>query len=175
MARFLLSILLSAVLLSCNQQECVSTSFSASCCFSPDQPCTRKIVDEIGSAKREINVAMFTFTSRKIARALVKAKERGVKIRVIVDEGTSKARFCVVPLLLSRGIDVRVKRGSGGGLMHNKFAVIDGSTVLTGSFNWTVSAQRRNDENLLIIRDKKLAQAYRNRFERLWELAGMEE
>jgi len=58
--------------------------------------------------------------------------------------------------------------------MHNKYAVIDGKTVITGSFNWTVSAEKRNDENLLVIkRLPALVEAYEKNFEKLWNLAGL--
>ena len=60
----------------------------------------------------------------------------------------------------------------GSGLMHNKFAVIDGRTVLTGSFNWTITADTKNDENLLVITDKELAQKYVKQFNRLWAKSG---
>ncbi|RUM90527.1 MAG: phospholipase D family protein, partial [Thermovibrio sp.] len=121
-----------------------------------------------------IDIAIYSFTSRRIAKALIDARNRGVRVRVIIDEGNGKSRFCVGPFLESAGIEVRYKRGSGGGLMHNKYAIYDGKVLSTGSFNWTGSAERRNDENLVVIRnDRRLIELYRENFEKLWKLAGL--
>ena len=142
--------------------------------FSPRGGCTSAVVAEIRRAKESIDVAMFSFTSRRILKELIRAYERGVRVRVLIDEGTAKSRNSVVPILETAGIPVRLKRGSSGGLMHHKYAVIDHSVVITGSFNWTVSAEKRNDENLLIFRSApKLAGAYERNFEKLWRLAGL--
>ena len=142
--------------------------------FSPRGGCTAAIVRNIDHAKKFVDVAIYSFTSRKIADALIRAYRRGVRIRVVADEGASRGRRCVVPLLEKFGIPVRYKRGSGGGLMHNKYAVIDGKIVITGSFNWTKSAEYRNDENLVVIRSSDLARVYEKNFKKLWKLAGLE-
>ena len=60
----------------------------------------------------------------------------------------------------------------GQGLMHNKFVVIDDHVVLTGSFNWTISADKKNAENLLSITDKDIAQKYAKQFKHLWSQSG---
>jgi phosphatidylserine/phosphatidylglycerophosphate/cardiolipin synthase-like enzyme len=152
----------------------VSSSPSISVYFSPRGGATSAIVSEIKRAEKSIDVAIYSFTSRKIAKALISAHKRGVKVRVVADEGSARSRNSVLPLLEAVGIEVRYKRGSGGGLMHNKYAVIDGKTVITGSFNWTVSAEKRNDENLLVIkRLPALVEAYEKNFEKLWNLAGL--
>ena len=142
--------------------------------FSPRGGCTDAIVRLIRSSEKTIDIAIYSFTSRKIAKALIDAHRRGVKIRVIIDYGNGKSRYCVGPLLEKAGIEVRYKRGSGGGLMHHKYAVYDGETVSTGSFNWTGNAEKRNDENLVVIRnDMKLVERYEKNFKKLWKLAGL--
>ena len=60
----------------------------------------------------------------------------------------------------------------GPGLMHDKFAVIDDQVVLTGSFNWTATAEKKNSENLLVLTDKGLAQKYMKQFKHLWSQSG---
>ncbi len=145
-------------------------------CFSPSGRCSSHILRAIGEARNEILVAVYAFTSDDIAWALVKAGQRRVKVQVIVDQEfdgenrTSKGSF-----LERKGLAVRrisgLKNGAdkGGGLMHQKFAVIDRSVVLTGSYNWTASAEKLNHENLLVFRDAGgLAEEYRNEFFRLW-------
>jgi phosphatidylserine/phosphatidylglycerophosphate/cardiolipin synthase-like enzyme len=147
-------------------------------CFSPLGRCSSHILREIGQAQREVLVAIYAFTNDEIAWALVKARQRGVKVQVILDQEfhmaneSSKGSF-----LEQQGLPVRRisglntgKRERGTGLMHQKFAVIDRRVVLTGSYNWTVSADNYNDENLLLFRDAgPLAEEYRKEFFRLWE------
>ena len=118
--------------------------------FSPRGGCTKAVVEQINRAKKSIDVAIYSFTSRKIAKALIKAHERGVKVRVIIDYGNGKSRYCVGPLLEKEGIEVRYKKGSGGGLMHHKYAIYDHKVLSTGSFNWTGNALKRNDQNMVI-------------------------
>ena len=142
--------------------------------FSPRGGCTSEIVRLINSSKKTIDIAIYSFTSKKIAKALIDAHKRGVKVRVIIDWGNGKSRFCVGPLLEKAGIEVRYKKGSGGGLMHNKYAIYDGKTVSTGSFNWTSNAEKRNDENLVVIEnDRNLVELYEKNFKKLWKLAGL--
>jgi phosphatidylserine/phosphatidylglycerophosphate/cardiolipin synthase-like enzyme len=135
-------------------------------------------VREIGQGQKEILVAVYAFTSEELAWALIKARQRGVKVQVVLDREfdanneNSKGAF-----LEQQGIEVkrasgleRAARERGAGLMHQKFAVIDRKVVLTGSYNWTVSADSINDENLLIFRDAgPLAEDYRKEFMRLWQ------
>jgi len=140
--------------------------------FSPRGGCREAVIDLINHSNRSIDVAIYSFTDRKIARALIKAHDRGVKVRVIIDYGNGKSRYCVGPLLEKAGIPVRYKRGSGGGLMHHKYAIYDGEVLSTGSFNWTANADKRNDENLVVIRnDSHLVELYQKNFNKLWKLA----
>ena len=147
-------------------------------CFSPVGKCSSHIVREIAQAQKEILVAVYAFTHDDLAWALAKARQRGVKVQVVLDQefdggnNLSKGSF-----LEQHGIMVRRVSGlngekaeKGAGLMHQKFAVIDRQIVFTGSYNWTVSAETYNDENLLLFRDAgPLAEAYRKEFFRLWE------
>ena len=147
-------------------------------CFSPAGRCSNHIVREIGQAQGEILVAVYAFTSEELAWALVKARKRGVKVQVVLDkEFDKKNENSKGPLLTQQGLQVRRISGANtnkgdreSGLMHQKFAVIDRKVVLTGSYNWTVSAESLNDENLLLFRDAgPLAEEYRREFLRLWE------
>lgn len=147
-------------------------------CFSPQGKCSGHVLREIAQAQKEILVAVYAFTSDELAWALVKAQQRGVKVQVILDQGfdgentASKGGF-----LERQGISLRRVSGlapekaeRGAGLMHEKFAVIDRRIILTGSYNWTASAENYNDDNLLLFRDAEpLAEAYRKEFFRLWE------
>lgn len=147
-------------------------------CFSPQGKCSAHILREIDSAKQELLVAVYAFTSDDLATALVQAKKRGVAVQVVVDREFDRANENSKGRLLeAQKIPVRRVSGSAAkmaekdaGLMHQKFAVIDRRIVFTGSYNWTHSAENRNDENLLMFRDARpLAEEYRKTFMRLWE------
>lgn len=147
-------------------------------CFSPQERCSAHLLREIGNAEKEILVAVYAFTHHDLAVALGDARKRGLVVRVIIDREfdanneNSKGRFLEMQ-------KVSVRRVSGAktpspdrdaGLMHQKFAVIDHSLVFTGSYNWTHSADRFNDENLLMFRHAgPLAELYRKAFVQLWE------
>jgi phosphatidylserine/phosphatidylglycerophosphate/cardiolipin synthase-like enzyme len=143
--------------------------------FSPHGEAAQAIVDRIDAARQSIDVAMYTLTNSDLAWAMVHAQSRGVRLRVLVDAGYSEGCYSKVAFLRTWGVEVRVDgthANGEGGIMHHKFCVIDAGTVITGSYNWTASAEERNDENLLIFtRSPRLASAYRREFERLWDQA----
>ncbi len=135
--------------------------------FSPNGGCQQAIVNEIGRATKSIDIAMYYLTSREIAQELVKAKERGVTIRIFLDQNQENASYSKSRYLIKRSIEVRFYIGKV--LMHNKFAIIDNKVLITGSFNWTPTADKENQENLLILTDKDLIKKYSERFELLWK------
>lgn len=138
--------------------------------FSPNGGCQEAVIKEINKAHRSIEVAMFAFTSREIAHALVEAKDRHVRIKITLDNAQIKDPYSKCRYLLSNGLNVKFHMGPG--LMHDKFAVIDNQVVITGSFNWTATAEKKNAENLLIIKDKELAWRYKDQFKELWKKSG---
>ncbi|MGB6976009.1 MAG: phospholipase D family protein [Gammaproteobacteria bacterium] len=128
-------------------------------CFTPDQNCTRLLVNAIHQAKSTIQVQAFSFTSAPIARALIEAHKRGIKVQVILDKSQFQGeRYSSSKFLSRAGIPVYIDYQPN--LAHNKVIILDGAIVVTGSFNFTKAAEKYNAENLLIIQDKKLAQAY---------------
>ena len=135
--------------------------------FSPNGGCTDAIVREINGAQKTVDVMMYSFTSRPIVRAMEKAKERGVAIRVLLDKGQETQKYAKGRYFTNKGIAVKYDTGSG--LMHNKVGIIDGKVLFTGSFNWTAQAEARNAENLLVIDDPVLIKKYQERFEYLWD------
>ena len=127
-------------------------------CFSPRGQCTDAIIKELNKAKNNVLVQAYSFTSVRIAKALVDAHKRGVKVGVILDKSRRNEKKSSVPFLSAGGIPVKIDTTRG--IAHNKVMVIDGETVITGSFNFTKAAEEKNAENLLIIHDRKLAQKY---------------
>jgi phosphatidylserine/phosphatidylglycerophosphate/cardiolipin synthase-like enzyme len=151
---------------------------SVQACFSPEGRCSGHILREIVQAKKELLIAVYAFTSDELAGAVAQAKRRGVAVQVIIDrefdERTEKSqgKFLEtqkIPLRRLSGIKPHLP-DKDAGLMHQKFAVIDRVNVLTGSYNWTRSAEAFNDENLLLFRNAgPLAEEYRRIFFQLWE------
>ncbi|MCD6353370.1 MAG: DUF1669 domain-containing protein [Proteobacteria bacterium] len=145
--------------------------------FSPGGNIQSLIIEKIDSAQKKIDVAMFAFTSKKLAWALIRANNRGVKTRVILDGGFIENEYSQHGVLYDRGVEVKIDRdhrpvsgvGKSYGKMHNKFAVIDGKTVITGSYNWTASAEERNEENILIFScSYHTAKSYEKEFNKIW-------
>jgi hypothetical protein len=126
----------------------------------------KEIIKNINQAEAFINIAMYIFTDRDIALPLVKAHERGVKVRVYLDQEQTVYLYSQSRFLALKGINTRISTNKYN--MHNKFAVIDNRILLTGSYNWTFSANHRNDENLMVIDDPDVISRYQNYFEKLW-------
>lgn len=134
-------------------------------CFTPGQDCAQDVIDEIDKAKHSVYVQAYSFTSAPIAKALVDAKARGVDIKVILDKGQVKnKRYTIATYLNHAGIPVYVDYKVA--IAHNKVIIIDQTTLITGSFNFTTAAQKRNAENLLIITNLWLAESYLSNWEK---------
>lgn len=128
-------------------------------CFTPQQDCTRIITNHISHAKKQILVQGYSFTSFKIANALIRAYKHGIDVQIILD----KSQFThpiskVVRKLMQNHIPLWSDYQTA--IAHNKVMIFDQSTVETGSFNFTYSAQHYNAENVLFITDQTLAKAY---------------
>jgi phosphatidylserine/phosphatidylglycerophosphate/cardiolipin synthase-like enzyme len=125
--------------------------------FSPRGGAQAAVLRELSAARSSVFVQAYSFTSAPIAQALIAARQRGVKVEIIVDKGqvdhASKA-----DMVSQAGCKVYVDAASG--LAHNKVMAIDNETVVTGSFNFTMAAEKENRENLLILRSKALARPY---------------
>ncbi len=139
--------------------------------FSPQGGCQQAIIEALDGTQKTLDIAMFAFTSREIAEAVVRAHSRGVTVRVVMDESQSANKYSKKIYFQKKGIPLRLSRGIGRGIMHDKFAVIDGNLVITGSFNWTASAEENNYENLLVIRSPLLVMKYSEEFEKIWRSA----
>jgi len=126
----------------------------------------KEIIKNINQAEVFINIAMYIFTDREIAFPLIKAQERGVKVRLYLDKEQVDYKYSQSRFLVQKGIKTRIS--SNKYIMHNKFAIIDNRLLLTGSYNWTFSANHRNDENLMVIDDPEIIEIFQNQFVNLW-------
>ena len=119
---------------------------------SPNGGCTDAIIQEIDGARMSIHVQAYSFTSARLAKALVDATKRGLIVRVLLDSSQRTAQYSSYTFFRNQNIPVYID--SKHAIAHNKVMVIDGRTVITGSFNFTKAAEERNAENLLIIKGK---------------------
>ncbi len=140
---------------------------SAVACFSPHQDCAARLRALFDEAERSAEVCVFTITDNSVARAILLAHQRGVTVRIISDDEKAHDRGSDIYRLAGEGIPVRTDASPDH--MHHKFAVFDRRLVVTGSYNWTVSAAERNCENIAVTDDRRLVRAYSEEFERLWE------
>ncbi len=136
--------------------------------FSPNGGIRDRLLRAINHTKATIDLAIFDFTSGELAGALLAAKERRVTIRIVADARQAKGKHSEIPFLLEKGVKVRLARGNGRGIMHHKFAIFDGKLLVTGSYNWTDSAERFNHENALVLDDSEIIRRYQARFEHLF-------
>ena len=125
--------------------------------FSPMGGCTEACVNEINAAKESILVQAYSFTSKPIADALIAASHR-IKVAVILDKSELRGVGGMAGPLVNAGVISYVD--SKHAIAHNKVMIIDEQTIITGSFNFTSSAEKKNAENMLIIRDPSLALIY---------------
>lgn len=155
-------------------------------CFSKDEPTTvtpyfspkggaeKALIAELKKAKKSVKVCIYLFTSKRIAECLTETAKT-CKVTVIMDKRmTEAAENSQYKFLVENDIDVKLFRFPKSGSpdqpepsFHHKFAVIDDSTVITGSFNWSVYAETSNYEDMLIIKDNALALQYARRFDEI--------
>jgi phosphatidylserine/phosphatidylglycerophosphate/cardiolipin synthase-like enzyme len=135
--------------------------------FSPNGGGTEAILSEIRHARAEVLVQAYSFTSAPIAKALLDARKRGVKVTVILDKSQRKASYSAADFLRNSGIATYIDGKHA--IAHNKIMIIDRECVITGSFNFTKAAEEKNAENILVIRgDPDLTSKYIGNFD--WHL-----
>ncbi len=127
-------------------------------CFTPPAGCGNLIAREISKASETIYLQAYSFTSKEIIRELIKAKDRGVKVKVLLDASNLYDKDSRGYELAKYGIEVRIDKVSG--IAHNKVIIIDKKKVITGSFNFTKAADKHNAENVVLIEDEEIAQKY---------------
>lgn len=137
--------------------------------FSPKAGSTRLLVEAIDKAERMVDIAMFSFYSQELGEAVVRAKERGLKVRVVMDRGQGR-NTPIKKLLLDAGVDLRLSSGIGGqGVLHHKFALFDRELLETGSFNYSNNAEFNNYENAIFSTDSNDLQGFSAEFEFLYQ------
>ena len=128
-------------------------------CFTPQQQCLPLILNEIKRAKKEILVQAYQLTSKRIADALIEARQRGVIIKVLADKSQEFTSHSQLPFLIEAGIEVLVDFRPH--IAHNKIILIDKKSLVGGSYNYSDSAEKSNTENVLILKNTPILQEYR--------------
>lgn len=137
------------------------------CYFFPDGANEHKVVNMLRTCKKSLDIAIYTFTLESITKAILEVHKRGIPVRIICDNECEKTSTSKIKQLASEGIVCKTDHSSY--YMHHKFAVIDNSVVITGSFNWSSQAVNHNEENILFYENKDIAQKYTDEFNRLWK------
>ena len=134
--------------------------------FSPGIGCMQRIVGLLNGARKSADICVYTITDDRIAEAIFAAQKRGVAVRIVSDNEKSLDVGSDIQRLEKGGVPTRIDDSPY--FMHHKFAIFDGDTLLTGSYNWTRGAADNNQENLILSNDRRLLTAFRGEFERLW-------
>ena len=138
--------------------------------FSPNQGSLPLVIKGIDSAKKSIHVAAYSFTSKPIATALLNAVKRGVDVKVIADQKSNSGKYSAVTYLANNGVPVKLDGNYP--IFHHKFMVIDGTTLETGSFNYSAAAADKNAENVLLLWNvPQITQIYDKEWQQLWNEA----
>lgn len=135
--------------------------------FSPtDSVIEKTIVPLIDNSKKYIYMPIFLITDKRLSAALINAKNRGVDVKVIVDATNAKTKYSKHRLLRQHGILVKTENYAGK--LHSKSIIIDDKYTVIGSMNFSGSGEKKNDENLVVIKNSSLAKHYKRFFEYLW-------
>ena len=142
-----------------------------------------KLLSRLKTAEKSIDVCLFNITSEQLTKCVTDTIDKGVKVRLIVDGSTFQSSGTQVKKFLAAGAFVRSSwkpesaldknsgdtEANGDYLMHHKFAIIDESILITGSFNWTMQALMGNNENIIITTSPDILNPFLEEFESLWK------
>jgi phosphatidylserine/phosphatidylglycerophosphate/cardiolipin synthase-like enzyme len=137
--------------------------------FSPDDYVLIRLLDLLGGAEKSVEFLAYSFTSDSLGEALLELHRRGVVVRGVVEESQVSATGSETPRLRQAGLDFQLDNNPAS--MHHKVMILDGEWVVLGSYNFTRSAEEKNDENLLILHDPELASQFLLEFERIYQSA----
>jgi phosphatidylserine/phosphatidylglycerophosphate/cardiolipin synthase-like enzyme len=119
--------------------------------FAPEEVIGPVIVKLIDGSQRSLDIAAYSFTHTEIAAAVIRAHQRGVHVRLVMDLMNASGRNSRIHDLTKAGIEVRLRHKDGD--QHSKYLIIDQAIVVTGSYNFTARADERNSENVVVIRN----------------------
>ncbi|MBN2663722.1 MAG: DUF1669 domain-containing protein, partial [Bacteroidales bacterium] len=134
--------------------------------FSPSEDCRDAIISKLQQAEKEVKVCVFTISDNKISSVLLDLHRKGVDVKIISDNDKQYDRGSDIEFLNENGLNIKIDITDAH--MHHKFAVIDRKILINGSYNWTVSAAQKNQENIIVTDQRDLVKSFYNEFEKLW-------
>ncbi|MFA9389357.1 MAG: phospholipase D-like domain-containing protein [Prolixibacteraceae bacterium] len=135
--------------------------------FSPGFDILDNLREIIYLAKDTLDLCVFSITDERLANAIRNSANHDVKVRIITDDMKTKDNGSQIKWL--KDLDIEIKIDHSRFHMHNKFGIIDQRIAFTGSFNWTKTATKANQENLLVTTNHSIVTQYHEEFARLWE------
>lgn len=135
--------------------------------FSPENSGRDELRNLLLQAKKSIWACIFTISDNDLANALIQRSRSGLDVKVISDDQKLHDTGSDIFRLKEEGVLVKIDDTRHH--MHHKFAIVDGETIINGSYNWTRSADEYNHENLIVTRDEALVRAFSNEFRSLWD------
>jgi len=135
--------------------------------FSPGTDILESITDMLNQANHSLDLCVFTITDERLAIDILECYQRGIKVRIITDDEKLYDNGSAITDLRNAGIPVKTDHSRYH--MHHKFGIIDSRIVFTGSFNWTYTASKHNQENLLVTTNYDIVDQYTGQYEQLWK------
>ena len=126
--------------------------------FSPKGECAQHIINTINQAEKKIYIAMYVFSHKGIANALVSAKARGVDIHILANNDHATASYSQLAYLYQHNIDIYIDKRPG--VLHHKWLAVDDKTILTGSYNYSNSAEEKNNEIIGHVQSRAVVERY---------------
>ncbi|KAI1317529.1 hypothetical protein EDD11_008336 [Mortierella claussenii] len=136
--------------------------------FFPSEESFHHLIDTLNGAQKSLDICVYTITDDQVSAAIIRAHERGVKVRIISDDEKSEDQGSDVRRL-ARDHHIPTRVDGSPSYMHHKFAVVDDALVINGSYNWTKGARFQNREDLTLTNSGKAVQEFKGEFERLWQ------
>ncbi len=134
--------------------------------FSPGNQIKNEIKSLLNHAQTSVDLCIFTITDNELSRKIKACHKRGVKVRIITDDEKMEDNGSEIFHLSKAGVPIKIDHSHYH--MHNKFGIIDNRIAITGSFNWTYTATKHNQENLVATSKFEIVKQYNVEFERLW-------
>lgn len=137
--------------------------FTVENCFAPEDECMKKVINAVEKAEISVHFMAFSFTDDDLAKAMITNANRGVVVEGIFESRGADTEYSECNTLLKKGYDIRLDGNPY--TFHHKVIIIDGQFVIFGSFNYSASADKKNDENLLIWYDPVLAAYFEQQYQ----------
>lgn len=134
--------------------------------FSPGEDCRNAIISKLRQAKKEVKICVFTITDNKIGNVIRDMHFNGIDVKIISDNLKKDDRGSDIEYLDKKGLNIKLDKTDAH--MHHKFAIIDNKILINGSYNWTVSAAEKNQENIIVTDNRDFVKAFAKEFDKLW-------